>query len=707
MATPTKSQNISTPKPQLSPPNRLMASPRPGTSGNSNRPLAYKSPAVKTPASAHGHHISVSSQPSSTPLAATAVHDDLLALNSPAAALINALGTTGLTPLGSGADGLGITSSLSGAPVRSAPPVNPLLERLARAELVLNSLKSRAAGHGITRGGVERIGQLQGFTTLWDDDNLTIAGNCVDLEINFEAGGRDDVRDVSLKLNMSDSASENEEPQFQEQGTQIIKSNLQSLDAVGQIPQWRSLDAFASNLQYLSQLDRIESGAPCFNAVTDLYNSFRMIWDAEREKFKARTPRQNLKQGAVGRPVMDRKPWLGLAVDYWATPEEPSQKPEVAANGEVDNTHHLYTARVSCESGLPMTAVTKQWVSDRVLVEGHEPILDVENETWKPDWRDPAQDSSGSDPLAKAEADNAATEKPTDMVSRVLNMHFQCTLEPEVYLPLNVAGNLSVEIAMVEIKQELTSTYQAVLHKTFVGAGAEGNRNPSQERWIRVLPIEDDRGSGRLRRHSYALKSSQHAPPLWCHPLKQLIFTHPKQFAAVVPIIRQYAVVWGILRSLIEYQGDNQQMGASSKVPSKGNWSSETTLRPLKRTNKKSLGSDLDDFDNLANSHSELDPGLPLPIDVNMDVLSDISKAKLDVYIPLRKSNRREQKHPFVFLSLNICPGGAIEVRDLRGIHAEGTESERIRSKIVRILETTEDIGLLVEWLLEQNIARR
>ncbi|OQV02558.1 hypothetical protein CLAIMM_07739 [Cladophialophora immunda] len=701
MATPTKSQNISTPKPQLSPPNRLMASPRPGTSGNSNRPLAYKSPAVKTPASAHGHHVSVSSQPSSTPLAATAVHDDLLALNSPAAALINSLGTTGLTPLGSGAEGLGISTALPGGPVRPAhPPVNPEVERLHRAELVVGLLKSRVGGHGITRDGVERIAQLQGFTTLWDDDNLTIAGNCVDLEINFEAGGRDDVRDVSLKLNISDGVSDNEEPQFQEHGTQVIKGNLQNLAAVDEAPRWRSLDAFAANLQYLSQLDRIESGTPCFNAVGDLYNAFQTIWNAEKERFKGRASRQHLRQGAVGRPVMDRKPRLGLALDYWTSPDEPSQKPEAVDNDMIDDATNLYTARISCEPGLPSTAITKQWVSDRVLIEDPEAMLDVENEKWKPDWQDPGQDSVGSDPLTKVEADDAAADKPTDVVSGVLDMHFSCTLEPEIYLPINVAANLNVEIDMVDIKQELALTYQAALRKHFNGAGVDGVR---QERWLRVLPIPDDKASGRMRRHSYALQSSQHAPPLWCYPVRHLKFNHPKQVAAVLPVLRQYAVVWGILRSLVEYEDSAQQASPLRTTQSNGMQSSEVTRRPLKRTNKKSPGSDLDD---LAKPNGGLDPDQPLPIDVNMDVLSDISKARLDVYIPLRGPLGRVQKIPFIFLSLNICPGGGIEVRDLRGIDKDGMDSGSGRSKIIRILEATEDIGLTVEWLLEQAAAR-
>ncbi|KIW69182.1 hypothetical protein PV04_05075 [Phialophora macrospora] len=698
MATPTRSQAVSTPKPHLSTPNRLMASPRPGTSGTSSRPLAYKSPAVKTPASLHGHHVSVSSQPSSTPLAGTAVHDDLLALNSPAAALMNSLGTTGLTPLGSAADGLGITTNLPGGSVRTTTaPVNPEVERLHRAQLVVETLKRRVGGHGITREGVERIAQLQGFTTLWDDDNLTIAGNCVDLEVNFEAG-RDNVRDVSLKLNISESVTESEEPQFQEQGTQIIKGNLHGVAVVNGVSQWRSLDAFTSNLEYLSQLDRIETGSPCFNAVGGLYHMFRQIWDAEKARFSGRSAWQHLRQSTVGRPVMDRKPQLGLALDYWASGQDPGQSAGAAGDDAVEEGADLYTAHISCEAGLPSTAIMDKWLSDSVLVEDTDSMLEGDTVKAKPDWRIPAHDPEAL--LAKPDNDGTSEEKPTDTSPNILDLHFYCDLVPEVYLPLNVAANLNVEITMVNIDQESTLTYQAALHKHANAKDINGNGSVSAERWPRCLPVPDDTNPTRLRKHSYALHSAQNAPALWCAPVKHLNFTHPKQVVAALPILRQYVVLWRILRSLVEYAGPGE-----AKTSGQNSFKSSNpiaTARPLKRSNKRTPSFQLDD---LFRKTGELSTEEPLPIDLTLDVLSDVSKARLDLYIPVVGSRSRQQKSSFIFLGLSICQGGVIEVRDLRGLPSSLTNASDIRSKLVRILEATEDIGLTVEWLLGQAAA--
>ena len=669
-----------------------MASPRPGTSGNSSRPLAYKSPAVKTPASLHGHHVSVSSQPSSTPLAGTTVHDELLALNSPAAALMNSLGTTGLTPVG-GTDGLGISGNIPGVAVRAtAAPLNPELERLHRAQLVVDTLRSRVGGHGITRDGVERIAQLQGFTTLWDDDNLTIAGNCVDLEVNFEAGNRDEVRDVSLKLNNIENASESEEPQYQEQSTQVVKDNLRGSGVVDGVSQWRDVKALASNLEYLGQLDRIETGSIAFQAVDYLYLAFQKIWSAEKDRLKERREWQILRQSAVGRPVMDRKPRLGLALEYWIAELEVERTPNDDLTDSVNTREAFYSAHISCESGLPSMAVTKKWVSDRVLRDDADSMLDTDTTGLKPDWEDPAQDQESL--LSKPDGLDASLEKPTDISSNILDMHFYCSLTPEIYLPLNVAANLNLETTMLNINQESTLTYQAALHKCCI-SNADGSETATAERWLRSLPIPSKTSSGRMRQHSYALHSIQNAPALWCYPVKNLTFTHPKQISSALPTLRQYILLWRILRSLVAYTNLDRDHASKNPIITASN--REAAARPLTRSNKKTSGAKLAD---LASMTGALSTDEPLPIDLTLDFLSDILKTRLDLYIPLVASPVGQSA--FIFLGLCVCQGGVIEVRDLRGLPSRTGDDVAFRAKIVRILEATEDIGLMVEWLLEQ-----
>lgn len=667
-----------------------MASPRPGTSGNASRSLAHKSPAVKTPASApaHGHHVSVSSQPSSTPLAAAAIHDDLLALNSPAAALMASIGPTGLTPLPSGADGLGISTNLQASAARaSASSVNPEMERLHRIRLVADTLKSRVSGYGVTREGVERTAQLHGFDTAWDDDNLTIAGIAVELEVIFEPNDKDRVKDVSLKLNTPDS----EEPQLLEQGTEILKQNLESSIIVDGTPQWKSLDTFQSNLQYLSQLDRIEGGVPCFHAVNSLYDAFQKIWTAEKERFKGQTPQQRLRGGAIGRPSLDRAPRLGLNVAYWIGGPDMQQSHDDPADGE-----YVHTARFFCEPGPPSTVSTQQWVSDRVLVQDGRAEGDTAPEKSQPEWKDPATDANG---VEKGGSDDPTMDRAADISPNVLDMHFACSLSPTIFVPLNVAATLNVELAMFEMDQELTITYQMALQEHFNASKVGGAKTVSEERWPRCLPTATEGGPLRYRRHSYALHSAQHAATLWCYPVTRLSFNHPKHLAAAIPILRQYALIWSLLRSLVNY-GEVEPSHQPALSPQKQTAVSKGSARPFRRSNAKAVRTNLDKI--LGTNGNTTSDDDVLPVDVSLDVFSEISKARLDVYVPLQGTLARGQQSPFIFLSLNICQDGIIEVKALRGIQTAGGDATGLHDKIVRILTATEDIGLLVEWLLEQ-----
>merc|ERR1711939_122061 len=692
MATPTISQAVSTPKTYLTP-NKVMASPRPGTSSNAGRPLSYKSPAVKTPASAqgHGHHVSGSSQPSSTPLGTATLHDDLLALNSPAAAIMASMGSTGMTPLAGGADGLGITTNGQGSSLRpTGGPTNPAAERQHRIQLVADILKGRVAGRGVTREGVERIAQLQGLTTLWtDEENLLIAGNTVDLEVIFDAVDRDRVKDVIFKLNTLDSA------ELQEQGTQIFKENLKPLTIVDGISRWTDLGTYESNLQYLSQLDRIEGGTPCFNAVNSLYDAFQKIWNAEKERFKPSSARKHLRRSAVGKPYMDQTPRLGLSIDYWSRRADAQ-----LSSGEDDkaDNNDVYTARISCEQGAPFVIPTQDWVSDDIFTRENQPNDDIEVGKLEPDWREPFHHAGDSGQAGKADTNDATTEKPVDGASSLLDMHFISTLSPEVYLPLNVAAALT-ELAMFEIDQELAVTYQKALQDHFNTTKARGAQSTSEERWPRCLPITTQGDPLRYRRHSYALHSAQHASALWCYPVTHLKFTHPRQLSAAIPILRQYALVWSLLRSLVDF-ADAELDGelAASHNPRLTNMSGRPA-RFSKRSNIKAINSRLDDL--LSNKTTAASNDV-LPVDVGLDTVFDSTKAKLDIYVPLNGRLAEGRQSPFIFVSLNICQDGKVEVNDLSGVQCGDEKTAALRSNIVQIITVTEDIGIVVEWLLER-----
>lgn len=691
MATPTKSQAVSTPKnPLAATPNRPMASPRPATSGTAQKSLAYKSPAVKTPASVHSHvhYMSASSQPSSTPMAATAIHDELLALNSPAAALIASIAPTGLTPLSSGQDGLGISTHLplsQGRDVR-----NPETDRLTRIQQVATLLKTRAATCCITREGVERIAQLQGFETIWDESNLNVAGSAVDLEIIFDPIDKDTVRDVVLNVNPTATG----EPQLRKDGTQILKDDLTAQQANGLTGPWNTLEAFSANLRRLRQLDHVDSTTNCFEVIGGLYEAFQKIWDEEKSHLQWRNKLHHLCYGSVGRPGMDRKPRLGFSLNYWADKHEDFQTTnqihgeDHPAEDEVEDSR-LWTAQFYCEAGNFSIPVSKDWLAAEVLSkEVPENLLDSTIESLKPKWRDPIADAATSQLQAKDDTDTIMMDPP-NAIPQMLNLHFVCSLDPEVLLPVNVAASLNTEINMIEIDQGAAMTYQQALQMYRNAKAVTAMEKQIERRWHRPVPVVNGSGKVEFHEHSYALYSATNGTELWCLQVKELKLTHPKQFANAVQLMRQYALLWTLLKNLVEpasKSGHVQEEKTEIKFSSK---------KIMKRSNtkkwpqKKDLSSALQDVDN---PHD-------LAIDFSLDLVSDGSKPRLNLFVPLVGATKgRQANNPFVSISIVINSACKIEIETTSGITF--LEQDKLKLKLARMLTRTEDIGIIIEWIL-------
>jgi hypothetical protein len=640
-------------------------------------------------------------------MAGNTLHNDLLNLDSPAAALINSLGTTGLTPLGGGADGLGITTVMN-AGNGAVGHTNPELERLHRLQMVANTLKDRVIGHGITRQGVERTAQINNFMTLWDEDNLSIAGNCVDLEINFESGGRDQVRDVSLKLGLSGDGADSAEPVFQEQGTQVLKENLRATSS--NIVAWENLDEFAANVQYLGQLDNIDRGVPCFNAVVDLYDAFQKIWSAERVGLKHRTEWQQIRRGRAGRPVLDRNPRLGLSLNYWI--DGPDLEPSIINGQNAESA--MYTARIGCEAGLPFSPMPKQWLGDqvwaakvptaindtRLIEEGLVESASVETGAIEsdigqalPDWQDAQQTIAQATGL-QTTSEDVDMDGAAEALSKTLNFHFYCDLVPEVYLPMNAAEVLSVGGAMLDGHQAPAMTYQAALQQQFDTRTNCNGASVSIERWLRRLPTPTSTDPLKQKKHSYALQTaSDNGLALWCLPVSRLLFNHPRQMGNSFGFLRQHIVLWRLLRSLIDYPASDtgSQSTSSAQAP-------QTHPRITKRTNKTPIASRFNSLAKVGATINSTD--MPLPIDITLGTVGGMV-CKLDIYVPLEQAVQKLNS-AFIFLSLCVSPGGSISILDLQGLPVS-VDMENIRSKLVAILERIEDIGLCVEWLLQQG----
>ena len=146
-------------------------------------------------------------------------------------------------------------------------------EQRHRIEGVVQLLRARVAGRGVSRESVERLSRLEGFESIWEDDSLNIAGNFVDLEIDFHAG-HDVVKDVSLRY----ATPEYTEGVRREEATAVLKRTLAQVPEDALSGNWRSLQRFHENLQWLAKLDKLSQEVNCFEALENLEENFKRIW---------------------------------------------------------------------------------------------------------------------------------------------------------------------------------------------------------------------------------------------------------------------------------------------------------------------------------------------------------------------------------------------------------------------------------------------
>jgi Mediator of RNA polymerase II transcription subunit 1 len=673
-------------------PTRVMASPRPGLTGAGPRPLAGKSPAVKTPASGHGHshHLSSSSHPSSTPLAAPMMPDDLLALNSPAAALMASLNSHGLTSTPTGQDGLG-TSTLqqAGSGAESATARNVEAERLDRLQGVADTLKTKLAGPGITREGVERLAQVNDLALLSDEDNVTIAGNhCVDLEITFDHLTRDLVKNVVLKINMSG------EEEHKKVASEILKTDLTQPPREADDPPWKSLGNFATNLRYLSQLDHLSSKVNCFAAIAGLHSSFQTIWEEEKKRLTWRKSLQQLSHGAVGRPSMDRDGKLGLSIDYWVERQElyPSvfcEHEEIPASTEPADCPSLshspwWRARISCETGSPSITKFRDWLAPEILTSyevGSRSHSD-EKKSFEPAWRDPI----AVDSMTDTKEDQDAMMENLETILEPSNVRFVSYLDPPVVLPLSTILSLTAQSPIVEVDQSKVITYQEQLEK-MNGMGRADADNRSAPQWPRELTIIDNDGGAKQHRHLYSIHS---LVTLWCYAVDKLVFSHPRQVAGALPTLRQYALLWTLLRKLVP--SENLMTTASGPGGIKSLEKSTTTRTRSNMLQKNTVRSRQAKLNELLSKRqpSYLDDALP--VTVQLDIVTDSSVPTIHLIVPLGRAPW------FGKISVGIGLNGSLQVSSTLPEFSDG----KISRKMAKILALSEDLGVLVEWLLEK-----
>ena len=574
-----------------------------------------------------------------------------------------------------------------------------------------------------------------------DDNNLSIAGNCVDLEIVFDDVQRGLVKDVVLKINTSGVE------EHKNDASAVLSRDLDPSDFDTSTAPWKSLEAFSANLDSLAHLDHLSNGLNCFEAVDGLYYSFQRIWAEEKKRLQSKHVLTRICEGNVGRPAMHKKRKLGLSLDYWVENRRTREiEPEVegadaigvdeveSQEAQDDQSSLTWLARIGCDKGYPSIRVSKDWLGEEnfAINDADHGDDQAQNKILKPAWLDP-DTTLVITPMEKDDTDETVIKQAGAGISslpRPPNIRFTVDLEPAVLLTNSAFSSMLTTGVTIVVDYTKATTYRQALDD-FVSPqssfqshqGIEtqrGNTREAQTRWTRNLTVYDKDGSAKQAHHSYALRCST---PVGAYPMQSFSFGHPRQLAEAIPYLRQYALLWSIMRKLSPLSDKSIVEGSVSKNELDGCQRPRKSRAPQKKSNISAQRARVDAF--LGGAGLLREPGIPVDVSLS-ETLTDPPKSKLDLIFPFSTGTYGDApdgsikldddlartlvgsavKQPeLMTVAIEIENNGKIVVssasvtRRLKGHGIRSIDSEILR-KMTNVLAISEDLGVLVQWVL-------
>ena len=195
--------------------------------------------------------------------------------------------------------------------------------------------------------------------------------------------------------------------------------------------------------------------------------------------------------------------------------------------------------------------------------------------------------------------------------------------------------------------------------------------------------------------------------------MQSFSFEHPRQLAEVVPILRQYALLWSIMRKLVSSPRATTVEETASQQEPERNQRFKKSRAPQKKNNRTTQHARLDAFlgdapflgeeaDRTASFDSDSEARVGIDVSLSL-TLTAPPKPKLDLFFRLpynsdNKSSGRAVEMPrFGTVSIEIESNGGIKVASANGLPWTDTDTLK---RMARVLGLGEDLGVLVHWIL-------
>jgi hypothetical protein len=621
---------------------------------------------------------------------------------------------------------------------------DPDEERRKHIGEVVQLLRARISGRGVSREAIERLGQLEGFESIWQEDSLSIAGNSVDLEIEFYPG-EDSVKDVSLSY----ATPEAQETQRRDEATAVLKRDLIPTPEERERRIWKSLKGFHANLERLAKLDKLSQEVNCFEAVEGLYESLQKVWDAENKRGTYRGTFDHLCWGWIGRPSLHKGNRVGMGVEYWVEnhrlldAKQTNQGSEDMAVDQsqgdfekhMDEQPLLHSVTIECEAGFPSLRLSKDWVGSEVLtaVNTNAPSSNGASDSaitlvdTLVDWIEPpptlvsSVNSNQADPMA---VDSGMVGSGTP------HRRFVAKLARPVDVPFLAASDLYRHLNMQVPAEFRTVVYDSLLVPGWTGTINE-NGTPAADPSI---------ATRRRRRRSFVAFTAEKQPiqkhhtytfqafePVAGRTIRDFPFSHPRQLADVFPILRQYTRLASLIQKVFPSEKVDDRTGTHHSKPR-----AAAGANPNGFSNLSTQASHITVLSNDDPDEEVLDFLLDAPVDHNVskdpwggtddrDRFRDVLDNDIKVDITLRTQIGQApllmllvtvpdaaawtSEAPSISIHFEVRLNGHIHVTHVAGLGTPADdvqETQKMHKKLGRALDATEDLSLVVEWVLDQ-----
>lgn len=629
-------------------------------------------------------------------------------IGSPALLGLGQFGNTGMTPMASAAEDPGVDEAVAGGlgiRVRDQDE-----ERRRRLEEIMKMMAYRWGR--VCQEGVERCARRMGLDCMWEEGakrTLSIAGSGILVDVEFVG---EDVGAVVLSFPASTEAV----GRLAGRGAKILMKDLK-----GNGNGYVSLKAFVQNLERLARMDQLGGGGvSCFDAVEGVYASLEKIFEWELRRLRLERGfydnEEVLKEEVMckgnGRPRMYANGRVGLTLQYWQdrrlVPVRKHKQDAMNVDGPNqakldDPDTDVYSVLIECEASsselYPPIRVSDAWVGPQIE---RQPSLDANSlyisATPSIDWQEPPPTLLSSEPPPEAMALDSSQSLPRNPP----NLRFVAHFDPPIIVPLETALEIYNSVGAPLAQESIhPTTYESLLFAKIVKSHTESPSPPGQGRPIRnvtsTIKSYPPTGSPVKHKHQYTLFATHQQA--YGHTIDHMPFSHPRQLVAILPVLRQWALLGSVLRRSFAPQptaskNNNPVVGLGKTIDS-DNKAEEDIEDAEEAETDGALAKSLtleEELAALLNAVPTQSPLPSLPIDIGLSLSP--SPPRLAIILGPAQDGR-----PPTFRGLHIAIelNGAILVLAEDGEASEQTREEMERAR--RVLEISESLGVLVAWM--------